>query len=131
MWSLGWYLPSVRALSRTEEPCLTLKNNERQQIGAKLEMLFLHQPPNTSNQFGRVVAVTAGANWYTLRQLEARIFARFPAHRDSQAAISARLREVSPANCGLVKEVRIIRTPDKNVYQYRLVPAPPDMPEAS
>ncbi len=102
---------------------MTVKNDEREQIRCGLERVFRHQPINPCNQFGRVIAVAAGADWYTLRQLEARIFARFPRHKDTQAAISARLRQVSPEKCGLTKQRRTLRIGDKSVYQYRLVPS--------
>lgn len=76
--------------------------------------------PNT--QFNRVVAVAVGAGWKTLRQLEAEIKWQFPSDPDTQAAISARLREVSPSRCGLVKEKQHISNGKKLVYFYRLVP---------
>lgn len=78
---------------------------------------------NFASQFGRVVCVATGAEWYTLRELEARIANRFPAHWDTQAAISARLREVSPVRHGLVKQRIVARENGKPVHRYRLVPA--------
>lgn len=98
---------------------------ERARIQDGVARALARTPVNTATQFGRVVTVAAGADWHTLRQLEALIHARFPAHHDTQAAISARLRDVSPARCGLIKEVRITRPKNKNVYQYRLIPAAP------
>lgn len=103
---------------------------ERDRIQGGVARVLARTPVNTATQFGRVVTVAAGADWLTLRQLEAMIHARFPAHHDTQAAISARLRDVSPARCGLIKEMRIIRPQNKNVYLYRLVPAPAPNPPA-
>ena len=45
------------------------------------------------SQLNRVIAVMCDGKERTLRQIEAEIFSRF-GHGDTQAAISARLREV-------------------------------------
>lgn len=79
---------------------------------------------NTQTQFGRVVKATASPAWKTLRQIETLIGFLFPSDPDTQAAISARLREVTPAKCGLVKQRRhYTASSGKIVYVYRLVPA--------
>lgn len=73
-------------------------------------------------QIGRVIlALTETGSWYTLREIESVICARFE-DKDTQAAISARLREIKPSKHGLVKQKRVIRKNNKNVYRYRLVP---------
>ncbi|CZF79680.1 hypothetical protein [Grimontia marina] len=77
-----------------------------------------------SSQFGRVLNVASGPAWKTLRQIEADIAFFFPETPDTQAAISARLREVSPSLCGLVKQRRQYTSDSgKQVHVYRLVPA--------
>ncbi|EOW9223429.1 hypothetical protein ACN26P_001894 [Vibrio cholerae] len=79
---------------------------------------------NTS-QIGRVIAVMVSDNgWHTLREIEALIHAHFP-DRDTQAAISARLREVSPSRHGLVKQRKMEVVNKKQVWRYRLVPSLP------
>lgn len=55
-------------------------------------------------QMGRVILVTVGCEWYTLREIEKLIAGKYPEHMDTPAAISARLREVSPYKHGLVKQ---------------------------
>ncbi|WBF44463.1 hypothetical protein [Serratia rubidaea] len=79
---------------------------------------------NPENQMGRVIQAAAGAKWMTLRELERTVFMMFFV-ADTQAAISARLREVNPKVHGLVKERRSVKDPDtgKLVYFYRLVAA--------
>ncbi|WP_414160759.1 hypothetical protein [Serratia sp. BNK-12] len=77
---------------------------------------------NPENQMGRVIQAAAGAKWMTLRDLERTVFMMFFV-ADTQAAISARLREVDPKLHGLVKEKCTLKDPDtgKLVYFYRLV----------
>lgn len=76
----------------------------------------------SKTQTGRVIiALTETGSWYTLREIESVICARFE-DKDTQAAISARLREIKPSKHGLVKQKRVIRKNNKNVYRYRLVP---------
>ncbi|HFK7184578.1 TPA: hypothetical protein ACG0BA_000166 [Serratia odorifera] len=79
---------------------------------------------NPANQMGRVIQAAAGAQWMTLRDLERTVFMMFFIV-DTQAAISARLREVDPKVHGLVKEKRMLKDPEtgKQVYFYRLVAA--------
>ncbi|WP_035603593.1 hypothetical protein [Edwardsiella tarda] len=81
-----------------------------------------------STQMTRVIIAAAGADWYTLRGLERRMLQLFPHEGDTQAAISARLRQISVARHGLVKQVRKVRNPGsgKTVWFYRLVPASRD-----
>jgi hypothetical protein len=74
-------------------------------------------------QFGRVVSVLAGYEYLTLRQIEARIAQQFPEHMDTPAAISARIREVSPFMHGLVRQKTMEKLGDHQVYRYRLIPA--------
>lgn len=75
------------------------------------------------SQFNRVVKVAKGRKWWTLRMLENDIGRRF-GEFDSQAAISARLRDTLRLNrLGLIKDVKIERINNKNVWFYRLVKA--------
>jgi hypothetical protein len=76
-------------------------------------------------QFGRVVSVLAGYEYLTLRQIEARIAQQFPEHMDTPAAISARIREVSPSMHGLVRQKTMEKLGGHQVYRYRLVPCAP------
>lgn len=84
---------------------------------------FGEYPINQATQFGRVVTVTRGSAWKTLREIEADIQFFFPETPDTQSAISARLREVSPCKHGLVKQ-RTYYTSKRGtvVHVYRLVP---------
>ncbi|MBH2810142.1 hypothetical protein I5L21_06065 [Serratia liquefaciens] len=77
---------------------------------------------NPDNQMGRVIQAAAGAQWMTLRDLERTVFMMFFV-ADTQAAISARLREVDAKLHGLAKEKRVVKDPEtgKQVYFYRLV----------
>lgn len=78
---------------------------------------------NVNSQFGRVISVMVNnAGWHTLREIEDMIHAKFP-DRDTQAAISARLREVNPLKHGLEKEKCMEVVNKKQVWRYRLVPA--------
>ncbi len=73
------------------------------------------------NQFNRVVKVASGRKWRTLRDLESVIIDRFNV-ADTQAAISARLRDISGlARLKLAKETRTERINNKTVWFYRLV----------
>ncbi|MPX91400.1 MULTISPECIES: hypothetical protein [unclassified Salinivibrio] len=74
-------------------------------------------------QFSRVATIARGSAWKTLREIEADIQYFFPDTPDTQAAISARLREVSPCKHGLVKQ-RTYYTSERGtiVHVYRLVP---------
>ncbi len=76
-------------------------------------------------QFGRVVSVLVGYEYLTLRQVEQRIAQKYPDHQDTPAAISARIREVSPSRHGLVKQKTMERLGDHQVYRYRLIPTVP------
>lgn len=96
---------------------------EDEKIKAGLIEVFSRKPIGTRKQIGRVIAVTAGTEWLTLRQIEKRIADRFP-DNDTPAAISARLRQVSPVIHGLVKQRRCDFLGGKRVYRYRIVPAP-------
>ncbi|EJL6757163.1 TPA: hypothetical protein ACMDTO_000124 [Vibrio cholerae] len=79
---------------------------------------------NTS-QLGRVIAVmVSSGDWHTLREIESLIHSQFP-DRDTQAAISARLREVSPSRHGLVKQSKMEMVNKKQVWRYRLTPTVP------
>ena len=74
-------------------------------------------------QFSRVVAITKGQDWLTLRQIEGLCYARFGI-RDSQPAISARLRDnFKMGLLDLKKETQINRVKNANVWRYRLVEA--------
>ena len=79
-------------------------------------------PKDTSvaTQLGRVIAVMLDGRERTLRRIESEIFSRF-GHGDTQAAISARPREV--AAYGYEKITRTETINGKLVWWYRLVPA--------
>lgn len=96
--------------------------SERVNSGIRRLILAGMLKDNPENQMGRVIQAAAGAKWMTLRELERTVFMMFFV-ADTQAAISARLREVNPKVHGLVKEKRTLKDPDtgKQVYFYRLV----------
>ncbi|QKJ87430.1 hypothetical protein PMPD1_2488 [Paramixta manurensis] len=99
---------------------------ERSGINQELRKLSLEGRFSDANtQLHRVMVATAGADWYTLRGIEKLLSTMFPGEGDTQAAISARLREVSAVRHGLVKQVRIVRNDEtgKKVWFYRLVPS--------
>ena len=72
------------------------------------------------SQLNRVIAVMCDGKERTLRQIEAAIWER-TGHGDTQAAISARLREVWSK--GWEKQRRLEMINGKQVWWYRLVPA--------
>ncbi|WP_413722667.1 hypothetical protein ACL2XG_05465 [Sodalis sp. RH24] len=76
------------------------------------------------SQFHRVLHAAAGPKWRTLRDLELLVLQMYGV-ADTQAAISARLREVKPEIHGLKKERLAIKDPQsgKAVHFYRLVAA--------
>lgn len=78
-----------------------------------------------NTQLNRVIAAASGADWYSLRDLEKLLFAMFPNEGDTQAAISARLRDVSPIRHGVVKQVCTAHNAEtgKTTWFYRLVPS--------
>lgn len=78
-----------------------------------------------NTQLNRVIAAAAGADWYTLRDLEKLLFAMFPNEGDTQAAISARLRDVSAIRHGVVKQSCTTYNEEtgKTTWFYRLVPS--------
>ncbi len=96
--------------------------SERVNSGIRRLILAGMLKDNPENQMGRVIQAAAGAKWMTLRDLERTVFMMFFV-ADTQAAISARLREVDPKLHGLVKEKCTLKDPDtdKLVYFYRLV----------
>ncbi|AHY06824.1 hypothetical protein [Serratia plymuthica] len=96
--------------------------SERVNSGIRRLILAGMLKDNPENQMGRVIQAAVGPKWMTLRDLERTVFMMFFV-ADTQAAISARLREVDPKVHGLVKEKRILKDPDtgKQVYFYRLV----------
>lgn len=71
------------------------------------------------SQLNRVIAVMCDGRERTLRQIEAAIFER-TGEGDSQAAISARLREVYTK--GWEKQRRLEMKNGKQIHWYRLVP---------
>lgn len=73
---------------------------------------------NTGTQKGRVAAICSGRSWWTLKEIETAIQLRF-GKTDTQAAISARLREFSPVKDRLTKEKQL-RNGCKNLWEYRL-----------
>ncbi|WP_198517253.1 hypothetical protein [Vibrio sp. HA2012] len=88
---------------------------------------------NWNGQMGRVINVLAGYQYLTLREIEARIRdielakkrenSGYKMSLDTQAAISARIREVSPCRHGLVKQKTMEVVEGKQVWRYRLLPA--------
>lgn len=74
---------------------------------------------SVATQLGRVIAVMLDGRERTLRRIESEIFSRF-GHGDTQAAISARLREV--AAYGYEKITRTETINGKQVWFYRLTP---------
>ncbi len=79
----------------------------------------------SKTQMGRVILVlTQTGGWYTLREIEKMITMRY-ADKDTQAAISARLREISAVKHGLVKQRTMEMVNGKQVHRYRLVPFTP------
>ncbi|BEN67485.1 TPA: hypothetical protein ACGD7V_000944 [Serratia marcescens] len=76
---------------------------------------------NPDSQICRVRHAAAGATWRTLRDIERLVVEMYGVY-DTQAAISARLREFSKPFQGLVKERRMAKSKSgKWVYFYRLV----------
>lgn len=75
------------------------------------------------SQFHRVVSICKGSEYYTLREIERLCKAKF-GEADSQAAISARLREsMQLSKLGLQKERigPLSGYGKKRVYKYRLI----------
>ncbi|WAT06468.1 hypothetical protein O1V64_10990 [Rouxiella badensis] len=98
---------------------------ERAAINEGVRKVILSGDFNRPNsQLYRVMHAAMGSTWYTLRDLELVVLNMF-GHADTQAAISARLREVDPVVHGLRKDKRMVKDPDsgKQVWFYRLVAA--------
>lgn len=80
---------------------------------------------NYGTQTGRVIRVmTEFGGWYTLREIEKMIAARYQ-DKDTQAAISARLREITPFKHGLIKHRKMEMVNGKQVHRYSLIPFMP------
>ena len=77
------------------------------------------RPINVSGQLGRVIAIMRDGKRRTLREIERECWTRY-GHADTQAAISARLRQVY--KYGYIKNVHIERINDKAVWWYYLIP---------
>ena len=77
------------------------------------------RPINVSGQLGRVIAIMRDGQRRTLREIERECWTRF-GHADTQAAISARLRQVH--KYGYIKNAHIERINDKAVWWYYLTP---------
>ena len=77
------------------------------------------RPINVSGQLGRVIAIMRDGKLRTLREIERECWTRF-GHADTQAAISARLRQVH--KYGYIKNAHIERINDKAVWWYYLIP---------
>ena len=77
------------------------------------------RPINVSSQLGRVIAIMRDGKRRTLREIERECWTRF-GHADTQAAISARLRQVH--KYGYIKNAHIERINDKPVWWYFLTP---------
>ena len=74
---------------------------------------------STEYQLGRVIAIMRDGKERTLRDIERECWSRF-GHSDTQAAISARLRQVY--KYGYVKNVNIKKINEKLVWWYYLTP---------
>lgn len=108
----------------SQKPAVTEK--ERKCINEGIRKLRQDGKFDEANtQLNRVIAAAAGADWYTLRDLEKLMILMFPNEGDTQAAISARLREVSAIRHGVVKQACTARNEDtgKTTWFYRLVPS--------
>lgn len=77
------------------------------------------RPINVAGQLGRVIAIMRDGKRRTLREIERECWSRF-GHADTQAAISARLRQVH--KYGYTKNAHIERINDKAVWWYYLTP---------
>ena len=77
------------------------------------------RPINVSGQLGRVIAIMRDGKRRTLREIERECWSRF-GHADTQAAISARLRQVH--RYGYIKNAHIEKINDKAVWWYYLIP---------
>ena len=77
------------------------------------------RPINVSGQLGRVIAIMRDGKLRTLREIERERWSRF-GHADTQAAISARLRQVHKH--GYIKNAHIEKINDKAVWWYYLTP---------
>ena len=80
------------------------------------------------SQLDRVIAVMCDGKERTLRQIESAIF-NLTGEGDTQAAISARLREVYLR--GWEKQRRLELVNGKQVWRYRLVPFNPKAQQAA
>ena len=77
------------------------------------------RPINVSSQLGRVIAIMRDGKRRTLREIERECWSRY-GHADTQAAISARLRQVN--RYGYIKNAHIEKINDKAVWWYYLTP---------
>ena len=77
------------------------------------------RPINVSSQLGRVIAIMRDGKRRTLREIERECWSRY-GHADTQAAISARLRQVH--KYGYLKQAHIEKINDKAVWWYYLTP---------
>ena len=77
------------------------------------------RPINAATQLGRVIAIMRDGKERTLRDIERECWSRF-GHADTQAAISARLRQVY--KYGYIKNVHIKKINEKLVWWYYLTP---------
>ena len=77
------------------------------------------RPINVSGQLGRVIAIMRDGKLRALREIERECWSRF-GHADTQAAISARLRQVH--RYGYRKHAHIEKINDKAVWWYYLTP---------
>lgn len=77
------------------------------------------RPINAATQLGRVIAIMRDGKERTLRDIERECWSRF-GHADTQAAISARLRQVY--KYGYIKNVNIKKINEKLVWWYYLTP---------
>ena len=77
------------------------------------------RPINAATQLGRVIAIMLDGKLRTLRDIERECWSRY-GHNDTQAAISARLRQVY--KYGYIKNVYIKKINEKLVWWYYLTP---------
>ena len=77
------------------------------------------RPINAATQLGRVIAIMRDGKLRTMRDIARECLTQF-GHADTQAAISARLRQVY--KYGYIKNVHIKKINEKLVWWYYLTP---------
>lgn len=101
-----------------------VSNSERRRITAAIKKIKSDGKLGLANsQLCRVICVACNPEWQTLEELERRVQISFRT-RDSQTAISARLREVSPIRHGVMKQSTKVKneTTGRFTWFYRVIP---------